>query len=259
MKKLCLSALLCLIFLLNGCSTNESIHNSYDEYRNYTASQLYHSGTQYIKTRHYDKATTELEALNALYPFGAYAEEGQVNLIYAYYKNNEADEAIALADRYLRLYPDGKYAAYVYYMKGVIASDHGLNWIQRKFKADPSLRDTSYYQQAYMAFNQLLKTFPHSEYAPDAAMRIRYIRNLLASRQLRIAEFYFKEKAYVAAANRAQEVVKHYDKTPAVIPALGVMVKSYRALHLDKMANDTLAILAASYPTSKTYQGLKTS
>ena len=65
-----------------------------------------------------------------------------------------------------------------------------------------------------------------------------------------IAQFYYDQKAYVAAANRASTVVEHYDRSPSVIPALNIMVKSYRKLGLTQMANNTLRIFEASYPTS---------
>jgi len=253
MKKLLLLGFLALF--LTACS-DAPIDDSFSAYRHKTAAQLYNSAAKDLKKKNYDTAVGDLEALNALYPFGAHAEEGLVNLIYAYYKNNDPEEAIAIADRYLRLYPRGRYADYVYYMKGVIATRQGLSWLQRKLGINPAQRDLSNYKQAFMAFNLLVRNFPHSKYVPDALIRMRYIRNILAKHELQIATFYFKKKAYVAAVNRASFVVTHFDQAPAVIDALGLLVKSYRALNLNKMTDQTMAVLAASYPNSKVYKQL---
>lgn len=247
MKKI---LLLCLLAtLLSACSSSE-LHVSYSQYRNQTASQLYHSSKKDLIKGHPDRAVKKLEALNALYPFGAYAEDGLINLVYAYYQDDDADEAMAVADRYLRLYPRGNYSDYAYYMKGVVAFKQGFSWMQRKAGVNPAPRDLSNLKTAYLSFNQLVETFPQSPYVPDAIARMRYIRNLYAEKDVGIAKFYYERKAYVAAANRANDVVMHYDRSPWVIPALTIMVRSYRKLGLTDMANNTLRIFQASYPHS---------
>ena len=253
MKKI---LLLCLLAtLLSACSSSE-LHVSYSQYHNQTASQLYHSSKKDLIKGHPDRAVKKLEALNALYPFGAYAEDGLINLVYAYYQNDDADEAMAVADRYLRLYPRGNYSDYAYYMKGVVAFKQGFSWMQRKAGVNPAPRDLSNLKTAYLSFNELVETFPQSPYVPDAIARMRYIRNLYAEKDVGIAKFYYERKAYVAAANRANDVVVHYDRSPWVIPALTIMVRSYRKLGLTDMANNTLKIFQASYPHSKNLKRL---
>lgn len=238
-----------MILVLCGCANNE-LHDSFSAYRNKTASQLYQESKVNIQKGHYNRATKELEAMSALYPFGPYAEPGLINLVYAYYKNDDADQALATADRYLALYPYGKYSDYAYYMKGVIAFKQGFSWLQRKAGINPAPRDLSNLKAAYLSFSQLVQEFPNSSYVPDAIARMRYIRNLFAEKEVGVARFYYDKKAYVAAANRASNVVEHYDRSPWVIPALDIMVKSYRKLHMTQMANNTLRIFQASYPNS---------
>lgn len=239
--------LILFVLVLCACS-DKGIHVSYAAYRNKTAAELYNTSTTDLKKGHYNRAVKELEALNALYPFGAYAEQGAINLVYAYYKNDEPDEAQAAADRYLRLYPRGNYSDYAYYMKGVVAFQQGYTWLQRKAGVDRSLRDLTNLKAAYMSFNQLVVEFPQSAYVSDAILRMRYIRNLYAKHYLEVAQFYYDKHAYVAAANRANEVVVHYSHSPSVISALKIMIRSYRKLGLTEMANNTQKILTASYP-----------
>ena len=244
MKKILFAC--CLALLLSACA-DHGIHDSYAAYRDKTAAQLYHVATQDIHDGHYNRAIKQLEALNALYPFGVYSEQGLINLVYTYYENDNADEALATADRYLRLYPRGHYADYADYMKGVIAFKQGFSWLQRRVGINPAPRDLTNFKQAYLSFNALIENSPHSPYAPDAIARMRYIRNLFAEKELGIAQFYFEHHAYVAAANRANDVVVHFNGAPSVIPALKIMIASYHQLGLSDMANNTQKILDASY------------
>lgn len=246
----------CLVALLSGCSSN-ALHDSFSAYRNQTASQLYHSSKKDLQKGHDNRAVKKLEALNALYPFGAYAEDGLINLVYAYYENDQADEAQAVADRYLRLYPRGHYSDYAYYMKGVIAFKQGFSWMQRKAGVNPAPRDLSNLKNAYLSFDELVQDFPQSPYVSDSIARMKYIRNLYAEKDVGIAKFYYNRKAYVAAANRANDVVVHYNRSPYVIPALVIMVKSYRQLGMTDMANNTMKIFEASFPHSKQLAELK--
>lgn len=254
MKKLLV--LLCLIGILCGCSSN-AIKDDLSAYRNKTAQQLYDASKKDLKHGHYNRAVKQLEALNALYPFGAHAEEGFITLVYAYYENDDAEEALATADRYLALYPRGNYADYAYYMKGVIAFKQGFSWMQQKANIDRAPRDLTDMKHAYLSFNELIENFPESVYVSDAMVRMRYIRNLFAEQEVGIAQFYYDKKAYVAAANRATSVVEHYDRSPWVIPALKIMVQSYRQLGLTKMADNTMKIFEASYPHSPVLKKLK--
>lgn len=255
MKKILLLLLGSAVLLLTACS-NEAIHSSYSAYSHLTARQLYVASKIDLKKGKYGHAVKTLEALNALYPFGPYSEEASANLIYAYYKNDDPDSAMAAADRYLRLYPRGHYADYAYYMKGVVALRQGLTWAQRKVGVALWPRDLTNAKTAYASFNELVTAFPDSVYTPDAILRMRYIRNIFAKRDATTAEFYYKRKAYVAAINRASNVVEHYNHSPSVINALAILVKSYRKLGMTKKANDTLKIFQASYPNAPQLKAL---
>ncbi|MGB6977314.1 MAG: outer membrane protein assembly factor BamD [Gammaproteobacteria bacterium] len=243
--------LLGLLFLA-GCSSS----SKEDMFKGMTENQIYTGGQKALAKGHYSKAAQHFEALQANYPFGEHAEQIDRNIIYAYYKNGDAASAIAAADRYIHLYPQSSYVDYAYYMKGRVNFDRGRTHLQEMVGVNPAQRDLKYMNQAFNAFNDLLQQYPHSPYSPDARQRMIYIRNLLAQQQLEIAQFYFTRQVYVAAANRASLVVRHYEGAPQVIPALVLMVKSYRALGLTDQANDALQVLQYNYPTAPELKSL---
>jgi outer membrane protein assembly factor BamD len=255
MKKILL--LLPLVFgilLLTSCSKGS--FSDFSAYKGYSDKQIFNSAEHHLAHHDYGRAVKDLEALDATYPFGPYAQQGQLDIIYAYYMNDDDASALASADRYIRLYPRDNHVDYAYYMKGLIDFNLGLTWLQKLAASDPAPRDLTNKKQAYLAFDQIVTLYPNSIYAPDSALRMAYIRNLVARKEVLIAKFYMRRKAYVAAANRAAFVVQHFDRSPEVVTALAILVKAYRKLHLQHSANQTLSVLAASYPHSKEYRQL---
>ena len=173
--------------------------------------------------------------------------QGQLDAIYAYYKNGNSAEAEAAAARYIRLYPRGPHVDYAYYMKGLIEFKSGSSILQRAFHQNPAPHDLSAKKEAFNDFAQIVNFYPNSPYAYDAAMRMAYIRNIIAEKSVLIANYYLSRKAYVAAANRAAYVVQHFEGSPEVKPALVTLIKAYEGLGLTEMAAKTERIYTASY------------
>ena len=248
MKKLTFIFLLTLVFVMVGCA--EKVQDPYASFRNKTSTVIFNGGEKALANHDYSQAAQHFEALDAIYPFGPYAQQGQLDIIYAYYRAGDEASASVAADRYIRLYPRGPRVDYAYYMKGIVGFTQGLSWLQKLTGTDPAPRDVSTMQQSFSSFATVAQLFPDSPYAEDSLVRMAYIRNLMANREVLIAGFYLRRKAYVAAANRASYVVQHFEGSPQTIQALAIMVQSYRSLGLDKMANDTYKILRTNYPNA---------
>lgn len=93
--------------------------------------------------------------------------------------------------------------------------------------------------------------FPDSKYTPDATARMKYLVNALANNEVHVAKYYLKREAYVAAANRAKEVVKTYPEAPATEEALAVMVVAYDKLKLPDLRDDASRVLKLNFPNSQ--------
>jgi outer membrane protein assembly factor BamD len=239
-----LLACFCTLTLV-ACATKVS---GPEVYKNYTAKQILAGGEKDLANHNYKEAIKHFEAIDALYPFDPEAQQGQLDVIYAYYKADDYASALAAADRYMRLYPAGKHTDYAYYMKGVVNFEKNRGWLQKIYTKHSEELDLVSLQESFTDFETLIKSFPKSFYAKDAEKRMLHIRDLLAKRELQTANFYFERKAYVAAANRASYIVKHLEGAPQVEDALKIMIKSYRALGADKQENDALRILKLNFP-----------
>ncbi len=210
--------------------------------------QLYESAQRYLRSANYELAIRYLQLLEARYPFGPYAEQAQLELVYAYYRNYDTEAAIAAADRFIRLHPQHPNVDYAYYMKGLAAYTEGRGLFERFLPTDMTHRDPGPARESFNDFAQLLARFPDSEHAPDARARMVHLRNLLARYEINVANYYFKRGAYVAALNRGRYVVENFQQTPAVPDALAVMVQGYRLLDMPDLAADSLRTLRENYP-----------
>lgn len=232
--------------LLSACGTQNAKERVS---KNLTEEQLYTRGEVALARREYRSAINMFEALEARYPFSKYTRQSQLDIIYAYYKTGDKALAAAAAERFIRLYPRDPKVDYAYYIKGVAnyEQEHGL--LQRYLPVDMAERDPGTAQQAYTDFQRLIESYPNSPYAADARKRLLYLRNMLARRELRLAQFYYRKQAYVAAANRAGNVMKYYSHSPYVAKALVILVHANRALGLKQPTADAERLLQLNFPT----------
>ena len=245
MNKSLYSLLLILFFALTACSSDDD-----DEFANSPELEVYEAGLQANDASNWKRAIPIFQQLEAQFPFGSFAAQAQLELIYAYYRNNEPEAARTTADRFIRLYPDNPNIDYAYYMKGMSFYSEDSRILGRYLPTDPSKRDPGKARDSFADFSQLLNLYPNSPYANDARARMVYLRNLLAAYEINVAEFYIQRQAYLSALNRARFVVENYQSTPAVPRALEIMVETYLRMGLNDLADSSLAILKLNYPDS---------
>lgn len=209
---------------------------------------LYKSAQTSMRSGNYDLGIMKLQRLEARFPFGRYAEQAQLEVIYGHFMSSDLDTAQASCDRFIRLHPLHPNVDYAYYMRGLTSSSRNTGLFDRYFGGDESRRDMSHVRQAFIHFSEFLSKFPTSDYATDAYHRMVYLRNLLAQSEVNIAMYYMGRNAYVAAANRARMVVEDYSQSIAVPDALAILVEANYKMGLPDAANDSLRILALNYP-----------
>jgi outer membrane protein assembly factor BamD len=234
--------------LLISCASEPA--GPVDSFKGRSAERIFNDAEKALAKKHYEDAINGFEALDILHPFGKYARQGQLDVIYAYYKNDDMDSAIAAAGRYIHLYPANSNVDYAYYLKGLANFDKTRSWVDGIYKRDPSTRDLSSMRAAFVDFNDLLAHFPNSKYASDARNRMLYIRNLIAKYELSIAEYYMRRNAYVAAINRASYIVAHLDGAPQVKEALKIMINGYAKLGATKEAAESQRVFDMNFSKS---------
>src|SRR4030095_15831632 len=162
--------LITLLALLAGCWPFGGKHE--DDEQQTTEQMLYKSAHSTTRGGNYKDAITKLQKLEARFPFGRYAEQAQLELIYANFMSYEPEAARAAADRFIRLHPQHPSVDYAYYLKGLAAFNQDRALHDRFGAADISTRDPTSSRNAFTDFSELLERFPDSQYAPDARQRM---------------------------------------------------------------------------------------
>ena len=239
---------LLLAAFLAGCASSgdkDKIPESWSE------AEIYQSANRALNDKRFSDAIKSLRTLESRYPFGSFAEQAQLDLIFAYFRNGEPEAAKAAADRFIRLHPQHQDTDYAYYMKGLASNTAALGFLERYLPLDMTHRDPGQARVSFNEFAELLSRFPDSKYAPDARQRMIELRNRLAQYELHAANYYMKRKAYVAAVNRGRYVVENMQQTPSVAEALSIMVEGYHHLGLMEPADEALETLRLNFPNHK--------
>ncbi len=235
-----------IIALAAGCASQKDVEVLPEE-------TYYENARTAMDSGNFNEAEQNLDALETYYPFGRYAEQAQLDLIYARYQNLDLEGARAAADRFMRLNPQSEQLDYALYMRGLASYNLDLGLAARYFPIDVAARNPGEQLQAFRDFSQLLNRFPDSEYAPDARQRMIAIRNRMAELEVHAARYYIKREAYIAANNRARYVVENYPSSPAVEQALIILADTFRFMDLKKGASDAIATLRKNFPDSDAF------
>ncbi len=241
------------LMLLSACSTTTP-----DPTAGWSPNKIYAEAKDELSSGAYDKAVPLFEKLEGRAAGTPLAQQAQLDKAYAQFKNGEPILAVATLDRFMKLHPASPAIDYALYLKGVINFNDDLGMFSALTRQDLAERDQKAAKDSFESFKELVTRFPESRYAPDARARMNYIVNSLAQSEVHVARYYFARGAYLAAINRAQAAITNYQGVPASEEALFIMVKSYNALGMTQMRDDTSRILEKNYPqTPYLTQGFK--
>lgn len=246
--------LLGLIFALalSGCG---AFGDKVDESKTWSAAKLYAEAKDELSNGAYEKAIQYFEKLESRFPFGAYAQQAQLEIAYAYYKQGDQALALASVERFIKLHPNHANVDYMYYLRGMINFNDQLGFLNFISNQDITERDPKASRDAFDAFKQLAVQFPDSKYTPDAILRMKYLVNTLAQYDVHVAKYYLRRAGYLAAANRAQSAIKEYPDAPAIEEALFILIKSYDAMGLTDLRDDAIRVLLKNFPKSAFLSG----
>ncbi len=248
-RTLVLSALVVTLTTVAGCGTfGWGKDREQEKLAKESPERIYEDARHDLRNGNYPGAVARYEMLEARYPFSDQAKQGQIDLMYAYYRNRASESAVDQADQFIRENPTHPRVDYAHYIRGLVYFESGANWLERVFEADIAKRPPHEARKSFQAFQTLVQQFPKSPYAADARQRMIYLRNRLADYEIEVARYYLKRGAYVGAANRARGVVEVYDGAPAVDDALRIMGQAYRKLGVDDLARVADNVRKANLP-----------
>lgn len=222
--------------MLGGCASSDKTEDEH-----ISVEHLYNRGHKQLAKTKYKKAAETFERVELEYPYSRWATEAKLMGAYAYYKNENYDDAIMALDRFIRFHPGNENIAYAYYLKAVCYFD----------QISDVNRDQGETAHALEALQQLVIRFPNSQYAADARRKIVYARGNLAGQEMEIGRYYLGQHNYLSALNRFSNVVDNYQDTDYIEEALYRQTEVYTILGLSGEAAKAHEVLKYNYPKGK--------
>jgi outer membrane protein assembly factor BamD len=240
-----LLALACAGLILSGCFFKKDKAPISD------AQQYYDKASKALENGDYSNAIAYYETLEARFPFSSQSRQGQLDLIYAYYRNRQPESVIDASRQFERENPTHRRVDYTIYMRGMALFSGEKGFFHRLFRVDLSRRPPKDARDSYSAFAELIRRFPESRYAPDARQRMLFLRNRVADHENHIATYYYRRGAYAAAIGRANYTIQVFDGAPSTVNSMRILADSYKALGMFDLADDTETVIVNSFPESE--------
>lgn len=238
-----------LVSLTAGCSWLTSLE--VDPTREWTPNRLYSEARDAMNDKNWTVAKDYYTKLEARYPFGAYAQQAQIDLAYVYFKDDEAAVAVESLDRFLRAYPNHPNSDYALYLKGLATLNERDGLIASMTRQNLAYRDAQSTRDAFDIFKELAGRFPESRYAVEARRRMHELVLAQARHQYMTAEYYYERKAYLAAINRAKTVLTDFQTSPVCDDAMALMANCYHELGMLDLEKDMRRVIELNQNRSK--------
>lgn len=239
------AALLVVLVGMAGCSSTPI-----DATATWSPNKIYAEAKDESRSGGYERAIPLFEKLEGRAAGTPLAQQAQLEKAYAQYKGGDQAKAIATLDRFIKLHPASPALDYALYLKGIVNFNDNLGLFSFISRQDLSERDQKAAKESFESFKELATRFPDSRYTPDARLRMSYTVNSIAQSEVHVARYYYSRGAYVAAINRAQAAIADYRDVPALEEATYIVYKSYDALGMTQLRDDTKRVFEASYPQS---------
>ena len=239
-----LAGSLLALSLLAGCGIG-SVFGGDNEVPidNRSAREIFAQAEAQMAEGDYQDAAETFDQVERLFPFSQLAKRATIMSAFASYEGGNMPAARSAAGRYLDLYPSDPDAPYAQYL---IA----LTWYDNIVDVG---RDQATTKNALQELTEVVRRYPNSDYARDAALKIDLTNNHLAGKEMEVGRYYLKRGHYVAAVNRFRTVLENYQTTAHTPEALHRLVESYLALGLEQEAQVVAAVLGENFVGSDWY------
>jgi outer membrane protein assembly factor BamD len=175
-----------------------------------TGEDYYQQAQLNYTNKEYHAAVENYQFVVDKYPFSPYAEESEMKIGLAYYKDKDYAQAIAALDDFQRMHPTSKNLQLVsYYI--------AMSYFDQIGRED---QDQSKTELALARFQAIQQRFPESEFAELAKEKSDVCREVLARHQKVVGDYYYKRANFRAAESRLAELMQKYPDTPVAPDAL---------------------------------------
>ena len=189
-------------------------------------------------------AAKKFNEVELLYPQSVWAPRSTLMAAYSYYSQMYFTDAIVELERFLDKYKNHPNTDYAYYL---LAICHYNQIVDEKKDLGEIIKAKEY-------FNLLINKYPNTDFAEDSHYKLELIQEILASKELYLANYYLDRQKWIPAMNRYKKIVDEYDTTIYIEEALYRLVELNYKIGLIDEAKKYTALLGYNYQSSDWYE-----
>ena len=237
--------ILLVVFGLTSCSEKqEKVSLIKEDNLEMQMIEAYNEGFEEFNRGDIFFAAKKFNEVELLYPQSIWAPRSNLMAAYSYYSQLYFTYAIVELERFLDKYKNHPNTDYAYYL---LAICHYNQITDEK-------KDLGQIVKAKQYFTILINEFPETDFAEDANFKLELIEEILASKELYLANYYLEREKWIPAMNRYKKIVNEYDTTIFIEEALYRLVELNYKLGLMDEAKKYTALLGYNYQSSDWYE-----
>ncbi len=206
--------------------------------------EVYKQGLEEFEKGDVIYAGKKFSEAELLFPQSIWAPRAVLMSAYGYFSQGYYNDAINDLERFLLKYKNHPQTDYAYYL---LALCHYDQIIDEK-------KDMKEIVQAKAYFNFIIKNYPETDYAKDSKYKLKYITEIMASKEMYLARYYVQREKWIPAIKRFQKVVNEYDTTIFIEEALHRLVELNYKIGLTDEAEKYALLLGYNYQSSQWYE-----
>ena len=103
-------------------------------------------------------------------------------------------------------------------------------------------------------FVYVVKNYPSTDFALDAKFKLDLIKEILASKEMYLGNYYIQKKKWIPAINRYKNIINEYETTIYIEEALHRLVELHYKIGLENEAKKYAQLLGYNYLSSDWYK-----
>ena len=206
--------------------------------------EAYNEGLKELNRGDIFFAAKKFNEVELLYPQSLWAPRSTLMAAYAYYSQLYYSDAINELERFLNKYKNHPDTDYAYYLLAVC---HYNQIVDEKKDLGEIIKAKEY-------FALLTDKYPNTDFSEDARFKLELIEEILASKELYLANYYLEREKWIPAMNRYKKIVNNHDTTIFVEEALYRLVELNYKLGLTNESKKYAMMLGYNYQSSDWYE-----
>ncbi len=225
-----------------GCVTEPTVDMN-------TPEGIYKLAEFYRKQDRFEEAITQYKALSNKHPYSKLAVDAELKVGDCHYEKQEYAEAFSAYKAFKELHPKHRSIDYATYRAAESLRE------QLPTSVD---RDLSQATTAIGLYEELSVNYPQSKYAKESNDKKLKLIQMLADKEIYIADFYFKQGKFTSALNRYEMFLTTF---PQNIKTPYVLLRAAQSARKASNAEDKIKLhasrLKSEFPNSPEAQDAK--